>query len=186
MNSITDLTPQQLRQAADVQEKIQELQNELNQLLGAASTPSAATTAPETPGKRHFTAAAKARMAQAQRERWAKIKGTTPATAPKAPQKKPLNDARLAALAKAREARWAKVRAAKKGSKEMSSGEKPAAKKSAAWRKALSASMKASWAARRAGLTASTTKPVKKSQLSAARLAGLAKARAARWAKAGK
>jgi hypothetical protein len=37
MNSITNLTPGQLRKAADIQEKIQSLQSELNQILGASA-----------------------------------------------------------------------------------------------------------------------------------------------------
>ena len=85
-------------------------------------------------------------MAQAQRERWARIKGTTAAPTPEAPKKRKLTDARLKALAKAREARWAKVKAAKKGSKAALSNGKPKVERSAAWRAAISAAAKARWA----------------------------------------
>jgi hypothetical protein len=56
-------------------------------------------------------------------------------------------------------------------------------RKSAAWRKALSESMKARWAVRRAEMPGPSLKPVKKKRLSEARLNALAKAREARWAK---
>ena len=147
MSSIINLTPKQLRQAADVQEKIQELQDELNQLLGG--TARVPTAAPEAPRKRKVSVAARAKMAAAQRERWARIKGTTASTVPEAPKKKQVNEARLAALAKAREARWAKHKAAKKGTKAASDG-KPKIQRSAAWRAAISAAAKARWAKARA------------------------------------
>jgi hypothetical protein len=85
MNSITNLAPGQLRKAADIQEKIQSLQKELNQLLGGeVSTPAQPA---EAPRKYKFSAAAKAKMKAAQQARWAKIKGTAPSTTP-APKKK--------------------------------------------------------------------------------------------------
>jgi hypothetical protein len=67
MNQITQLTPSQLRQAADLQEKIQALQQKLADLLG---TPGA-----EAPRKkRKISAAGIARIRAAQKARWAKIK----------------------------------------------------------------------------------------------------------------
>jgi hypothetical protein len=78
-----NITPTQLRKAADIQEKIQSLQEELGQLLGGdVSTPAQAT---EAPRKYKFSAAARAKMRAAQKARWAKIKGTTPEAEP--PQK---------------------------------------------------------------------------------------------------
>jgi hypothetical protein len=58
--NITTISPQQLRKAADIQEKIESLQNELGQLLGGVvSTPAQAT---EAPRKYKFSAAARAKM----------------------------------------------------------------------------------------------------------------------------
>jgi hypothetical protein len=75
-----NVTPTQLRKAADIQEKIQSLQKELGQLLGGeTSTPAQPT---ETPKKRKFSAAARAKMRAAQKARWAKIKGTAPSAKP--------------------------------------------------------------------------------------------------------
>jgi hypothetical protein len=78
--NITTLSPTQLRKAADIQEKIEALQDELNEILGGeVSTPAQATEAPK---KRKFSAATKARMRAAQQARWAKIKGTVPSVSP--------------------------------------------------------------------------------------------------------
>ena len=71
MNTITNLTPQQLRQAADIQEKLLSLQNELNQLLDLPSN--GYTPAPKG-GKRNMSAAGRARLAAFARERWRKVK----------------------------------------------------------------------------------------------------------------
>ena len=128
--NITTLSPQQLRKAADIQEKIQSLQKELGQLLGGGvSTPAQPTEAPK---KWKFSAAARARMRAAQKARWAKIKGTTP-------KKKGKMSARgLANIRAAQKARWAKVKAGKV--------QKPKRKLSAAGRARLAALAKARWA----------------------------------------
>jgi hypothetical protein len=72
LNSLTNLSPTQLRRAADLQERILELQNELQEIVGAP----AETTTPDEPKKKRkkFSAAARARMRKAQRQRRAKIK----------------------------------------------------------------------------------------------------------------
>ena len=67
-----NLTPKQLRQAANIQEKIQSFQKELGQLLGG-SDETAATEAPMK--RRKFSAYTKAKMRKAQQARWAKIRG---------------------------------------------------------------------------------------------------------------
>jgi hypothetical protein len=78
--NITTLSPTQLRKAADIQEKIQSLQGELNEILGG-EVPARAQTA-EAPKKRKVSAAGRARMRAAQIARWAKIKGTAPSAKP--------------------------------------------------------------------------------------------------------
>ena len=79
--SITDLTPRQLRQAADLQEKIQGLQDELKQLLGN-EVPTVTQEAVVSPrlakskkGRKKFSAETRAKMAAAQQARWAAKKG---------------------------------------------------------------------------------------------------------------
>jgi hypothetical protein len=67
--SITNLSAQQLRRAADIKDKIQSLQNELEKIVGSSSiTPSAGRK------KSKMSAAGRARIAAAQKARWAKIK----------------------------------------------------------------------------------------------------------------
>jgi hypothetical protein len=68
---MVNITPQQLRKAANIQEKIQSLQKELNQLLGGP----AETAAIEAPKKRNVSAASRARMRAAQKARWARQTG---------------------------------------------------------------------------------------------------------------
>ena len=69
--SITSLSAQQLRHAADLKEKIQSLQNELNHILSSQTKP-VAVAAPK--GRRKISAAVRAKMAAAAKARWAKIK----------------------------------------------------------------------------------------------------------------
>ena len=71
MNPLTQLTPAQLRQAADLQEKILELQAKLAGMLGA---PSPAAPRPLLRKKRVISAAGIARIRAAQKARWAKVK----------------------------------------------------------------------------------------------------------------
>ena len=74
--NITTLSPTQLRKAADIQERIESLQEELGQVLGGEVSTPAETT--EAPRKYKFSAAARAKMRAALKARWAKIKGTVP------------------------------------------------------------------------------------------------------------
>ena len=74
--NITDITPKQLRKAANVQEKIQSLQHELNRMLGQeAPTP---LGGPVRKSKRRMSAAGRRAIAAAARARWARIKGRKP------------------------------------------------------------------------------------------------------------
>jgi hypothetical protein len=72
--SITNLTPSQLRQAAGLKEKIEELQAELGQLLGSAGKETAAVTVPK--GKKKISAAGIAKIRAAQKARWAKFRAS--------------------------------------------------------------------------------------------------------------
>ncbi len=113
MNSLTDLTPQQLRQAAGLQEQILDLQAQLNDLLGSPSAVSAA--APRRAAVRgnrgRISAAGRARIAAAARARWAKFRSARKANPRSVPVRRmsPAARKRLAAIARAR---WARVKAA--------------------------------------------------------------------------
>jgi hypothetical protein len=141
--TMINATPQQLRKAADIQEKIQSLQEELGQLLGGdVSTPAQPT---EEPTKRKFSAYTRAKMRAAQQARWAKIKGTAPAA-------KPVKKAGRKLSAKG----LANIRAgvAKRMAAQGKAVQKSKRKMSAAGRAALSAAAKARWAkAKKAGKT---------------------------------
>jgi hypothetical protein len=109
--TMINATPAQFRKAADIQERIQSLQEELGQLLGGnLSTPAQATEAPTKKWK--FSAASRAKMRAAQKSRWAKIKGTTPATSAKPAEKakRKMSAAGRAAISAAAKARWAKAK----------------------------------------------------------------------------
>jgi hypothetical protein len=105
MERFTNLTPRQLRRAANVKERIDALQEKLSQLLGAPAQVAAAKRK-----RKKISAAGIARIRAAQRARWAVIKKANAAAAPKRKRKvSAAGRARLAALARAR---WAKAKAA--------------------------------------------------------------------------
>jgi hypothetical protein len=125
MSSINNLSIQQLRQAADLKEKIQALENKLSQVLGSTTKPvvtkPAAAKVPKKKGG--MTAAGKAKIAAAQKARWAKIKAAKLEVKAAKPEVKAVKPAKkkftMSAAAKAKisaaaKARWAKIKAAKK------------------------------------------------------------------------
>jgi ElaB/YqjD/DUF883 family membrane-anchored ribosome-binding protein len=69
--SIASLSAQQLRRAADIKDKIQSLEKELEQILGSSTKP-AATVVPKK--RRKMSAAGRAKMSAAAKARWAKVK----------------------------------------------------------------------------------------------------------------
>jgi len=127
MSSIANLSVQQLRQAADLKEKIVALEKELSQLLGSSAKAVAAPVVAKAPKKKGgMSAAGKAKVAAAQKARWAKINAAKSAVKPTAtpakaavvakPAKKKftMSAAAKAKISAAAKARWAKVKAAKK------------------------------------------------------------------------
>ena len=128
--NITDLTPSQLRNAADIQEKIQGLQKELNSILGG-EIPIPATVNGEAP-KRKMSAAGSARIAAAANARWAKIRGKSG---------KPAKKSKLSAQG------LANIRAGvlKRMKNQAKATSKPKREMSAAGRARLSALAKARW-----------------------------------------
>jgi hypothetical protein len=108
-----ELRAHQLIKAANLKDRIEALTKELNALLGSSP---ASTTA--KPAKKGMSAAGRAKVAAAQKARWAKIKAAKNKTAPKTIVAKPVK-AKMSAAAKAKlsalmKARWAAKKAAKK------------------------------------------------------------------------
>jgi hypothetical protein len=135
-----NITPTQLRKAADIQEKIHSLQEELGQLLGGLGE----TAAIEAPRKRKVSAAGIARMRTAQKARWAKIRGTAPSAKP---AQKPKRKMSAEGLANIRAGVRKRMMAQAKGK----TVQKPKRKFSAAGRAALAAAARARWAKAKAG-----------------------------------
>jgi hypothetical protein len=141
--NITSLSPTQLRKAADIQEKIESLQNELNEILGGEVSTSAEPT--EAPKKRRkMSAAGRRAIAAAAKARWAKIKGTAPSAKPaQKPKKRKMSAQGLANI---------RAGVAKRMAAQGKVVQKPKRKFSAAGRAAISAAAKARWAkAKKAG-----------------------------------
>jgi hypothetical protein len=112
MTNLQNLSVKQLRKVVAIKERIEKLEANLASVSGGDEGEAAPVV--HRRRRRKMSAAAKARIAAAQRARWAKVKGRT--TEPKIAVKKkrrvsPATKARLAAIAKAR---WAKVKAAGK------------------------------------------------------------------------
>jgi hypothetical protein len=104
MNSPTNLTPQQLRHAADLQERILSLQQELTDILGssAAAEYSAAPT-----GRRRLSAQGLANIRAGARKRWAKARAENGTSEPAKKSKRKMSPAGRAAIAARMRARWA-------------------------------------------------------------------------------
>jgi hypothetical protein len=113
MSSINSLSVQQLRQAANLKEQIEALEKELSQLLGSTPKPVAAKAPKKNGG---MSAAGKAKVAAAQKARWAKIKAAKPVVAAAKPAKKKftMSAAAKSKISAAAKARWAKIKAEKK------------------------------------------------------------------------
>jgi len=122
-----DLTSTQLRQAADLKDQIANLNQQLAALFGGSVTaPTAPSAQPVTRKKGGMSAAGKARIAAAQKRRWANVhaaKAMVAVVAKKAakavgtvkpaPKKRKISPEGMARIIAGTKARWAKVRAAK-------------------------------------------------------------------------
>jgi hypothetical protein len=115
----------QLKRAITISEQIQKLESELASILGASAKVSApakvaALVAKAPKGKRGLSAEGRARIAAAQKARWAKVKGKAAAAPAAAPQaagkrkgKRNLSPEARARIVAAVKRRWAKVKKAK-------------------------------------------------------------------------
>jgi len=113
-----------LQRAVAIAEKIQELESQLASILGSPAQPTVAkarqaTTKSVRGRKRTMSPEARARIAAAQKARWAKVKGgKTPAAAPniekkaaaKPKAKRNVSPEARAKMAAAAKRRWAKVK----------------------------------------------------------------------------
>ena len=108
MNILASLTSAQLKHAADLKDQITKLETELGSIFGASAPAVAA------PKKSKMSAAGRAKIAAAQKARWAKVKKAKPA--PVVKKKSKMSASGRAKIAAAQKARWAKVKAASKTS----------------------------------------------------------------------
>ena len=143
-NTLSNISVAQLKRAVTIREQIEGLQAELSAILDGGSV-APVVAEPAVPGKRRtMSASARAKIAAAQRLRWAKAKGgSTAAAAPAVPGKRTMSASARAKIAAAQRLRWAKVK--KTEGPAVASG-KPVRKMSAAARAKISAAAKARWA----------------------------------------
>ena len=111
MNLITNLTSKQLRQAASLKDKIESLAKRIRKLMGSASKP---VSEPKPKKRRKMSAAGRARIAAAQKARWAKMKGKKLSAKPVKKAKRKMSAAARAKISAAAKKRWAKAKAAGK------------------------------------------------------------------------
>ncbi len=106
MTGLLNLSTAKLKRIISLKQQIEKLSAKLETLAGGSSAPVG------RPPKKKWTmsASARAKIAAAQRARWAKAKGA----AKPAKKKRTMSAAARAKIAAAAKARWAKVRAAKK------------------------------------------------------------------------
>jgi len=109
-NSLSELSVKQLQKAIKIKAKIEALQVKLDDVLQAGSGD---IPIPGSRGRRRMSASARAKIAAAQRARWAKVKGT-PGAKPANKGTRKMSAAGRAAIAAAARARWAKAKAAGK------------------------------------------------------------------------
>ena len=106
-----NLSAKQLRRAAAVKRQIESLENKLARILGGT------TDEVVTPRKRRrMSVAGRARIAAAQRVRWAKIRGLTHSARPAQKPKRKMSAAGRARIAAAARERWRKAKAAGRSS----------------------------------------------------------------------
>ena len=106
--NVSSITVEQLKRAIQIKEQIQELQLQLAKLVGGQP----GTESISRPSKK-MSAAGRARIAAAQKARWARFKAENPSKAVKKTQGF-MSDAARAKIAAAAKARWAKAKAAGK------------------------------------------------------------------------
>jgi len=110
---ILNLTSAQLKHAADIKEQIAALEEELKSIIDGSN----GVPAPFRTRRNNVSAAGRARIAAAQRARWAKFRGVKGASGrAKGAKTRTMSAAAKAKIAAAARARWAKAKAAGKNS----------------------------------------------------------------------
>jgi hypothetical protein len=108
--TLANLSAQQLRQAVAVQERIEALEQELTAIFSRSQSPT--TKAPN--GRGRLSPAARARIAAAQRLRWARHREKSPAASSRRTHAlkrgRTLSPEARARIANAQRLRWAKAR----------------------------------------------------------------------------
>jgi len=102
--NLFDLTPEQLKRAASIKERIDGLNRQLRSILGAPATSRAAP-----PRNRTMSTSVKKKIAATQRARWAKVRSSKPATVSASPaaKKTQFSSATRAKLSAKLKAYWA-------------------------------------------------------------------------------
>ena len=116
MSNLLSLTSSQLNQAAQLKDRITALEKQLAGILGGSSVVAVKAPAGKR-GRKKMSASARAKIAAAQRARWAKVNAGKPAKAsakPAGKKKRTMSAAGRAKIAAAAKARWAKAKAAGK------------------------------------------------------------------------
>lgn len=106
MIDLLSITSVQLKRAVKLQANIARMEKQLASILGAPATKTAKPVK-----RRKMSASARAKIAAAQRARWAKVNAGKSAAKP---AKRKMSAAGRARIAAAQKARWAKIKAAKK------------------------------------------------------------------------
>ena len=118
MSNLSSLTSAQLKRAAEIQEQIETISQQLAGIFNETGSKIAPVVEPaaepvKTRKKKKFTAAGLARLRAAQKARWAKVKAkktTEPTVQPAKKPRKKINAAGRTKIAAGAKARWAKVR----------------------------------------------------------------------------
>jgi hypothetical protein len=109
-NELRDISVSQLRKATAIKERIEVLERELTEILGDSDS---LTTVGTVRRRRKMSAAARAKIAAAQRARWARVNAGKPAAEKPAKGKRTMSAAVRAKIAAAQRARWARAKAGK-------------------------------------------------------------------------
>jgi len=139
-----------LKEAINIKETIQQLEDRLAKLFGGKSAPAhievESAPAKKGRGRSKMSAAARAKISAAQKARWAKSKGVT--VAPKeTPKKRGLSPEGRAKIVAALKARWAKQKKGVAKAAAPAKGKKRGGKLSAEGRAKIVAALKKRWAA---------------------------------------
>jgi hypothetical protein len=112
--SLAALSVKQLQRAVEIKQRIEALEQELSEILGAVPT---APIAVQPPKKRTMSAAARAKIAAAQKAKWAERKKAAAPAKPAPKKKRKVSPEGRARIAAATKARWARFWAEKKNAK---------------------------------------------------------------------